>query len=341
MDISRPWRITLDTNPDDCNMHCVMCEEHSVHSKAQTERKRSGIPDRRMPLELVRNVIEQAKELGVTEVIPSTMGEPLLYHHFEEMLSLIQSHGMRMNLTTNGTFPRLGAKAWAQKIVPLTSDIKISWNAATPETDQKIMIGSNWNRRIQGVKDLISIRDEHFQRTGYYCGITFQMTFLEMNIHELDQMIELCLLLGIDRLKGHHLWTHFPEIEHLSMRRSSKSIHRWNHAVSQAKESVEKNRFTNGKKLLLENFFPLDPQQQEDIAPGDDCPFIGKEIWISAEGKFNPCCAPNQERLTLGEFGNLKEVSLSDIWYGRPYRNLIQNYQNHALCKGCNMRTPK
>src|SRR5207253_2951864 len=24
-----PWRITFDTNPDTCNLHCVMCEEHS------------------------------------------------------------------------------------------------------------------------------------------------------------------------------------------------------------------------------------------------------------------------------------------------------------------------
>jgi glycosyltransferase involved in cell wall biosynthesis len=27
-----PWRVTFDTNPDDCNLRCVMCEEHSPFS---------------------------------------------------------------------------------------------------------------------------------------------------------------------------------------------------------------------------------------------------------------------------------------------------------------------
>jgi len=23
------WRVTIDTNPEDCNLKCIMCEEHS------------------------------------------------------------------------------------------------------------------------------------------------------------------------------------------------------------------------------------------------------------------------------------------------------------------------
>lgn len=304
-----------------------------------SDARRLGTPPRRMSIELVRNLIGQAKELGVTEVIPSTMGEPLLYGHFEALLFSIREHGMRMNLTTNGTFPRLGAKAWAQKIVPITSDVKVSWNAATLETDRKIMIGSKWEKRIRSVEDLISVRDRHFRETGDYCRVTFQMTFLETNIHELNRILELCLSLGIDRIKGHHLWAHFHEIESLSMRRSPESIQRWNHAVFQAREFVEKRLLPNGKRLLLENIFPLDPERQEDIAPGGECPFLGKELWISTEGRFNPCCAPDKKRRTLGEFGNVKEMSLSEIWHGPSYRRLLENYRNHDLCRSCNMRS--
>ena len=36
---SFPWRITFDTNPDDCNLQCLMCEEHSPFSPKQAERK--------------------------------------------------------------------------------------------------------------------------------------------------------------------------------------------------------------------------------------------------------------------------------------------------------------
>jgi len=41
------------------------------------------------------------------------MGEPLLYEHFEDILALCSEHDVRLNLTTNGTFPRLGARGWA------------------------------------------------------------------------------------------------------------------------------------------------------------------------------------------------------------------------------------
>jgi MoaA/NifB/PqqE/SkfB family radical SAM enzyme len=39
------------------------------------------------------------------------MGEPLLYEHFEGILELCRRYGVKLNLTTNGTFPRLGAEA--------------------------------------------------------------------------------------------------------------------------------------------------------------------------------------------------------------------------------------
>ena len=39
-----PWRITFDTNPDDCNLRCVMCEEHSPHSTLQVQRRAARQP---------------------------------------------------------------------------------------------------------------------------------------------------------------------------------------------------------------------------------------------------------------------------------------------------------
>lgn len=32
-----------------------------------------------------------------------------------------------------------------------------------------------------------------------------------------------------------------------------------------------------------------------------------EEFWVAADGRFNPCCAPNEQRLSLGYFGNLNE----------------------------------
>ena len=96
----------------------------------------------------------------------------------------------------------------------------------------------------------------------------------------------------------------------------------------------------NGRHILLENIFLLDEAASEYLAPGGPCPFLGQEGWISAEGRFDPCCAPDAQRRTLGEFGSLKEQGFMEIWNGDAYRQLAATYQNRSLCLGCNMRKP-
>ncbi len=336
-----PWRITFDTNPDMCNMRCIMCEEHSPHSPLQKLRRMDGRPRRTMSIDLIRNVVADAASNGeLREIIPSTMGEPLLFDHFGEIIDLCSEYEIKLNLTTNGTFPGLGAKAWSERLVPVTSDVKISWNGATKETQEAIMIGSNWETVLANVKVLVAVRDAHAAAGGNRCRVTFQMTFLESNVAELPDIIRLAIDLGVDRVKGHHLWVHFEEISEESMRRSPQVIQRWNEAVLAARQVAAERKLPNGKHILLENITLLDPNVTDDIAPGGPCPFLGQEAWVSAEGRFDPCCAPDAQRRTLGEFGSLHDSSFMKIWEGEAYQKLTATYRNRKLCLGCNMRRP-
>jgi hypothetical protein len=61
---------------------------------------------------------------------------------------------------------------------------------------------------------------------------------------------------------------------------------------------------------------------------------------VSAEGRFDPCCAPDSQRRTLGEFGNLGDRGLMEIWTGDAYQRLVKTYRNRPLCLSCNMRQP-
>jgi len=335
-----PWRITLDTNPDTCNLHCVMCEEHSPHSTLQAERRAKGLPRREMSPDLVRRVIAEAAANGLREVIPSTMGEPLLYEHFDLIVDLCREHNLKLNLTTNGTFPARGARAWAERIVPVASDVKISWNGATKETQEAIMLGARWEAVLENLRTFISVRDAISEAGGNHCRVTLQLTFLETNVPELANIVRLAVSLGVDRVKGHHLWAHFDEIKALSMRRSPDAIRRWNQAVLDARAAAGERPLPTGKHILLESFFLLDGGATQDIAPGGQCPFLGQEAWVSALGRFDPCCAPDAQRRTLGEFGNLHEQGLMEIWNGQAYARLVKTYRNRALCLGCNMRRP-
>ncbi|PIE66023.1 MAG: radical SAM protein [Deltaproteobacteria bacterium] len=268
------------------------------------------------------------------------MGEPLLYEHFEGILALCERYDVKLNLTTNGTFPRLGALGWARKIVPVTSDVKISWNGATKATHEAIMLGAQWDKVLANVRSFIAVRDQHAADGGNRSRVTFQLTFLERNVAELAEMVRLAIDLGVDRVKGHHLWAHFDEIEGQSMRRDVGAIRRWNQAVLEAREAAAERTLPNGRSILLENIFLLDETATQDLAPGGPCPFLGQEAWVSAVGRFDPCCAPDAQRRTLGDFGNLHEQGFMDIWNGDAYRQLVSTYRNRSLCLGCNMRKP-
>lgn len=336
------WRITIDTNPEDCNLNCIMCEEHSPYSDfIPNLYKETGVKRRRMKFKTVEDIFEQAEKLGVKEIIPSTMGEPLLYKEFDKIFNLSERKGIKINLTTNGTFPKKSVLDWAMLIVPNTTDIKISWNGATEQTSKKIMQGIDFNKAIENVKEFVRYRDEYFIKTGYFCRVTFQLTFMQNNMHELADIVKLAASLGVDRVKGHQLWAHFDEIKDLSMKVSKQSINLWNKYVNEAHEAQEIFRKPNGEKVILENIIPLNENETTEVPEEYICPFLNKELWISATGKISPCCAPDNLRKSLGDFGNIESKTIEEVLKSPQYIDLVNNYKTKQLCKTCNMRKPK
>jgi MoaA/NifB/PqqE/SkfB family radical SAM enzyme len=336
------WRITLDTNPDTCNLKCIMCEDHSPYSESKRERRNNGRLRPNMDRKLLEKVIREAAAMGITEVIPSTMGEPLLYPHFDVFLDLCHELGLSLNLTTNGTFPspdkHQNVEYWANRIVPIGSDVKISWNGASEKTQNGIMLGADLSQHIENAQRFISVRDEWSNIN--YCSMTMQLTFMRSNLDEIPELLELAIELGFDRIKGHQLWAHFPELAKENLRNDIVFAERWNVVAKYCQERVVRHNETAKRPFRLDNFFPLQLEHLDDIAPNGDCPFLGEEIWVDPSGRFNVCCAPDQQRKTLGSFGNLAEESLETLASSSQYQELMSSYHSHSLCKQCTMRRP-
>ena len=293
-----------------------------------------------MEFRIVEDIFLQAENLGIKEIIPSTMGEPLLYKEFDKIFDLAKKHKIKINLTTNGTFPKKTVLDWAKLIVPNTTDVKISWNGATKETAEKVMLGIDFEKAISNVKEFIRYRNEYFANNGYFCRVTFQLTFMQNNMHELADIIKLAAELGVDRVKGHQLWAHFDEIKQLSMKATVASIDNWNLFVKEAYETQEKFRKPNGEKVILENIIPITDRENKELPYDYECPFLNKELWISATGKISPCCAPDNLRKSLGDFGNINDTSIEKVLQSPIYKELVKNYKSKPLCKTCNMRKP-
>lgn len=337
-----PWRITFDTNPDDCNFSCTMCEQHSEFSPHQKKRKEQGIRKRRMDFEMIRKTVATLAPTGLREIIPTTMGEPLYYKHFLEMLQLCDEHGVKLNLTTNGSFYNGGVEYWAEKIIPVGSDVKISWNGITQETQEKIMKGSNLDTQVANLRKFVEIRNQISGNGGNYCSVTLQLTFMEVNLQEIPELVKFAIKEDCDRVKGHHLWAHFSEIKNENLRRNKESIRQWNAIARECRGIASTHRRPSGKPFRLENFNDLDDSQesQDASSPEAVCPFLGQEAWVNHSGRFDPCCAPDEQRKSLGAFGNITdpETQLLDIWNSDQYNDLVRDYKKRQLCKNCTMR---
>jgi MoaA/NifB/PqqE/SkfB family radical SAM enzyme len=320
-----------------------MCEDHSPYGDDRVTRKKQGRIRPTMNVGLLERIIREVAELGFTEIIPSTMGEPLLYPHFDTFLDLCHELGLKLNLTTNGTFPspnkHQNVEYWAKRIIPIGSDVKISWNGASADVQKDIMLGANIKQHIDNAKRFIAVRDEMVDFN--YCSLTMQLTFMQMNLEEIANIVRLAIELGFDRVKGHQLWTHFPELERQSLRKDVKYARRWNEIVGLCEQIVREHNASSDRKLRLDNFLRLELENLDDISPTGTCPFLNKEIWVDPTGRFNVCCAPDQERRALGDFGNLNNSNVKDIIEGNDYQTLVANYREQPLCKSCNMRRPQ
>ena len=330
-----PWRMTFDTNPDKCNIKCIMCEEHSKYNQ-----KKRNI-NRIMDFSLIESVLKESVKLGLHEVIPSTMGEPLLYSQFERFIELVRKYGLKLNLTTNGTFPRLGVDKWGELILPIASDVKISINGSSKKVAESIMNGLDYEKQMQNINRFIQIRDT-IRKSGVNSPtVTLQVTFMERNLTELPDLLRLAIKLDIDRLKGHHLWITHPEVEEESLQRNTEAIRRWDSIALKMKEISESSKLKNGKTITLDNVYEISDLSGDGVVPSEFlCPFLGKEGWIAWDGTFNVCCAPDNLRQTLGNFGNVTKTDFMDLWNSPEYNNLVGNWGNYSVCKKCNMRRP-
>ena len=317
-----PWRITFVTNPDKCNLHCKMCDTFSADN-------RHRLKELRRP-ELDFSVIEKTVNLlsphGLREIIPSTMGEPLLYTHFEQLVELCRKNNVKMNLTTNGTFPKGGVDFWADKLLDVMSDVKFSINGINPAINEQIMCGVDTEKQLQNIEYYLQRRNH----LGSKSTVTLQCTFMKSNLYELENIIRWAIDHGVDRVKGHHLWKTSDSLD-VEMLRTAENAPLWNEVCAQCHAVAD-------GKIKLENFTPIDLAAPAIDSDDTFCQFLGQELWIEYDGSYQICCCPNDVRTAFGDFGTVATMSPLEMWNSTKYRSFIESWGESENCRKCNMR---
>lgn len=272
-------RLTLLTNPDKCNLHCPLCFLNQRGSKF-------GMGE--MPFEIAETAI-QKHAATLQEVIPSTMGEPLLYTHFKELLDLCESLHIPLNITTNGTFPKVSVS----RLLKASSDIKISCMGFSEETFHEMMPGISFDSWKLNVLAAVAMRDELRKKNEHPATISLQVTLHKKNALEAAAILDFAEQIGIDRIK----WNpavflgdssrHFREQYELSMAE-----------LVVLQEKLKSTRLCSSGSLFFKNVSSTQKNSFEK-----NCKRFENELWILPDGSVEHC--PNPER----RFGNAQNVA--------------------------------
>lgn len=325
-----PWRLTLVTDPDDCNLGCAMCP----CGAARAAGGRDG-PPRRMDPGLALAVLDERAAAGLEELIPSTLGEPLLWAGLPALAERAGALGVALNVTTNGTWPGRGARAWAELLVPVARDVKVSWNGATAATAAAIMPGLDLAAAVDGLVELLAVREAHAAAGGRRATVSLQVTAQERNLGELTAIVALAARLGVDRVKVNQLQVRDPALAGESLRRSPEAIRRWNAVAAELRAAAA----AAGGRPALENVVELAPDPAAPL-PRGPCPFVGREAWVLWDGRLAPCPHPAAAAGLLGAFGEVAEAPLGALWEREAFRAFVAGWERHPVCATCAFRRP-
>jgi len=334
-DPAGPWRLTLVADPDDCNLACDMCE----CGQARAAGPRPGAP-RRLDPALALAALASALEGGaLREVIPSTLGEPLLWAGLDALLDACGAAGLRLNLTTNGTWPGRGPRSWGERLYPLASDVKVSWNGACAATAEALMPGLDFAAAVAGVAEVAAARDAAAARTGVRGRLSFQVTAQAGNVDELPAIARLAAALGVDRVKVNQLQPRQPFLLPRALTRSRAGLERWNAAAAALRAEGSTLRTSAGAPLELQGAgdLALDPAAPAPLGP---CPFVGREAWVLPDGRLAPCPHPAAWRGELVDLGRVGATPLLALWRGAALAGFTAGHERHPICAACPFRRP-
>ena len=322
-------RVTLLTNPDVCNLRCPLCflNQRALHNcNARSAENGNGVcpPDNgrerffycnkerrafgmgEMSFEVAWAAIEKyAAERDASgkrllrEVIPSTMGEPLLYSHFDELLELCRALEIPLNLTTNGTIPgKWGRDAAMELLLRSCSDIKVSYLASEQFDGWKANVEKLVKVRDQLRGNADCAKVDCVGNAGVKCAetaesrvatVSLQVTLHKKNLQDVPELVSWASAIGVDRIK----WN---KVVLLSV--ASQEL-REMYALDDALLESLRNEFRSGEfsasnvKHEGSLFFKNCADQCAVGGKCESCPFAD-EVWVWPDGHEDHC--PNPER---------------------------------------------
>jgi MoaA/NifB/PqqE/SkfB family radical SAM enzyme len=273
----------------------------------------------------------------VKQVVLHGVGEPLLNRELPRIIDWLKETGIYVLFNSNGT---LMNRRWQENLILSRLDeIRVSLDAATPESFARVRGRPLFHRILENIKGLVSLKAERRSPTPL---VSLWLTGLRETLRELHDFIRLAHSLGIDRVYLQRLV--FWEDENgdrlarpgeslfNSMGEEEKGIIRSGQALARELGiSFEASGATSPTASLVGNGL---------AKPWSACMRPWTLMYISARGSTFPCCiAPfSTENLGKLSLGNAFTENLAAIWNGERYqqfRTRLLSSDPPECCRAC------
>ena len=182
----RPWRLFQVESAIACNLKCVMCPWREIAKKA-TDR---GIMAPEI-WEAIRPYLSQVQSLDFTGG-----GEPLLQPRLAEWIADATKAGCETGFLSNGLLLK---EEKLKKILDAGINwICISMDGATAKVYNKIRVGSNFDQVCDNVASIGRLRVGNIPKT------MINFVLMDINAHQMEEMVQLAARLGVDQLNFKH-----------------------------------------------------------------------------------------------------------------------------------------
>ncbi len=288
-------------------------------------------PPKDLTLEELVRIVDQFPRLD--RVFLHGIGEPLLNPSLFRMIAYLKGRGA--TTVFNSDAIGLTDKKRRALIESGLDELRVSMDAATPETYQAIRGVPMFHRVVENVKALVDLQREREVATP---RISLWFTALKNNLHELPDLIRLAEKIGAAEVNVQRL-VYYGQ----GLAVQEQSLHRALSAL-EAQMLAEATRLSQELGIGLRasgNTTPeesLTPEERE--RPWSGCQRPWSLSYITANGNVLPCCiSPWTARHYAGLIlGNALTEPFAQIWNGERYQGFRKQFETREApdpCRGC------
>ena len=305
-----------------CNMKCAMCLQFSDLNKYESEHKEdAGI----LPMEIMEKCFGGFEHALM--VHPVGFGEPLLHPEFIEFIESAKKHHVFIEFFTNGL--KLNQNMSKRLIECECDTVFISFNGATKDTYNKIMLKGSFDSVVQNLADLKRLKEDYGSNKPV---VGFNTIAMHPSFEELPELVRLAAKAGVGliTMKTMNIYPHNPDIHSWRRvyvpERDDPIIEEANRIAKKEGIHLDVSEFLSTKvesekdECKLQNPQEILDQEQDIIKPMCFQPF--KTFYVKASGDVKACCFAHAPLL-----GNLHKQSMKEIWHGELY----QKFRNGVL----------